>query len=84
MESSLQPPQPLYNLLALNPGLVLGQGSYSLFAYDLSAAPAINPLLQTNMQSCLWFNLNGVTGSRADGLWVPFGYYGAQLVTLPP
>ena len=85
METSLQPAQPIYNLRSLDAGLVLAQGAYSsLFAYDLSNAPAIQQVLQTNLNSCLWFNLSGVTGSRPGGLWVPFGYYGAEQVILPP
>jgi hypothetical protein len=84
LQSSLQPDQPIYGLLGLDSGLVVGQGNYSsLFVFDLSKAPALNLLLETKLDSCLWFNLSGTAGSRSGGLWVPFGYYGVEQVTLP-
>ncbi len=85
LQSSLALNEPVQSLKSFDSGLVLGQGSDgSLMAFDLSQPQVIRQVLETNLDSCLWFNLSAVAGSRAAGLWIPFGAYGVGQVTLPP
>jgi uncharacterized secreted protein with C-terminal beta-propeller domain len=85
LETSLALDQPVYNLQSLGAALALGQAyDGSLLAIDLSAAPSIQLLSHDPIESCLWFNLATIAGTKQDGLWVPLGLYGAQWLPLAP
>jgi len=64
--------------------ILVGRGYQSLAAFDAGQTSKFTPLGSSASDSCFWFDSHRVTGSQAEGLWIPLQDFGVRQIPLSP
>lgn len=62
--------------------VLVGRGYQSVAAFDATQTGRFAPLGSSASDSCYWFDSHRVTGSQAEGLWIPLQDYGVRHIPL--